>query len=77
MREEIENIATEPIQLIPTKLNENFNNIKPQITDQNSQMPVTFEDDLKRQLLDLKQKNRHLQVQIDDFVSNQKLPDYI
>ena len=35
---------------------------------------VEFEEDLKRQLLDAKQKNRQLQSQIDEFMLKQKLP---
>ena len=32
---------------------------------------------MKRQLSDVKQKNRQLQSQIDDYVLNQKLPDNV
>lgn len=34
-----------------------------------------FEEDLKRQLLDLKQKNRDLQSKIDEYILKQKVPD--
>jgi hypothetical protein len=85
MREEMENIASEPLQLIPTKLSENAIT-KPRISDQGwisnelSTPVVTtngFQEDMQRQILDLKQKNRNLQIQIDDLVSKQKLPDNI
>ena len=99
MREEMENIASEPLQLIPTRLTENMSSKPTTIADNqyrseqathtaavlgeisNDQKHATsagsFEEDLKRQLLDLKQKNRQLQIQIDDFVMKQKLPDNI
>ena len=87
MREEMENIASEPLQLIPTKLNENAIT-KPRTisSDQgwiSNELPTSvattngFQEDMQRQILDLKQKNRNLQIQIDDFVSKQKLPDNI
>ena len=38
---------------------------------------LDFEEDLKRQLFDAKQKNRLLQSQMDEFVLKQKLPDNI
>ena len=85
MREEMENIASEPLQLIPTKLNES-SITKPQTISSDRRIsnetttPIAtnaFQDDLQRQVLDLKQKNRSLQIQIDDFVSKQKLPDNI
>ena len=81
MREEMENIASEPLQLIPTKLNENVllkPSAEPKLTLNDQAMTTnTFEEDLKRQILDLKQKNRYLQTQIDDFVNKQKLPENI
>lgn len=91
MREEMENIASEPEQRIPTKLNSNGysehkNNhdlVKPQpvlittpLVNPNAGK-VEFEEDLKKQVLDLKQKNRHLQAQLDDIITKQKLPDNI
>jgi len=86
MREEMENIASEPLQMIPTKLNENILT-KPQTIQTPEQRMLSesstttttnaFQEDLQRQVLDLKQKNRNLQIQIDDFVSKQKLPDNI
>jgi hypothetical protein len=80
MREEMENLANEPEKLdkevridrlIPEKLDLSA------IDQPRGLAKTEFEEDLKRQLLESKQKNRQLQAQLDDYVMKQKLPDNI
>jgi len=80
MREEMENLANEPEKLnkevrvdrlIPEKLEH------APIEQSKGLAKIEFEEDLKRQLLDAKQRNRQLQAQLDDYVMKQKLPDNI
>jgi len=71
MREEMENIANQPEQLQESKVQQQ----QQQPIIMNSKSQNDFEEDLKKQLFESKQKNRQLQVQLDDLVLNKKLPE--
>jgi hypothetical protein len=95
MRTEMENIATDPVQVqFSNKINtlkQNEGSISNTFLKQPAQVPITndydnsvsskatanYDEDLRHQLLEAKQKNRHLQSQLDDFILKQKLPENI
>lgn len=69
MREEMENIANQPEQLLVQSIK------VPEVQQMSKKTPNDFEEDLKHQLLETKQKNRQLQSQLDEVILNKKLPD--
>jgi hypothetical protein len=83
MREDMENLANEPEKLVVNKEARNEHLIPEKIEEiLGKEKPsglarTEYEEDLKRQLLEAKQKNRQLQAQLDDYVMKQKLPDNI
>lgn len=57
----------------PSKVLLNYNNDN----FMSSKAAANYDEDLRNQLLEAKQKNRQLQSQLDDFVLKQKLPENI